>query len=123
MAASLGKMPTTSVRRLISRVRALERIGGVHLRPVLGGEVHVGEHIGLRRVHQLGELGQLRAELVGHAAPCCLRRRRVLLGEGGGDEGGNHALSALAGMGEGVAHEMHPAALPAGARAPGRRPP
>jgi len=36
------------------------------------------------------------------------------LGEGGGDEGGDDAPAALAGMGQRVAHEMHPATLPAG---------
>ena len=38
----------------------------------------------------------------------------VVLGEGGGDEGGDHPPAVLAGMGQGVAHEVHPAALPGG---------
>ena len=37
-----------------------------------------------------------------------------VLGEGGGDEGGDDAPSALSGMGQGIAHEVDPAALPGG---------
>ena len=36
------------------------------------------------------------------------------MGEGGGDEGGHHPPTVLAGMGQGVAGEVHPAALPGG---------
>ena len=101
-AASLEKMPTTSVRRLISPLR--RSIGlVVQLRPMCGGEAHVGEHVGFGFVHQRGDLAPLRA-----------RRRSVVLGEGGGDEGGNDAPAALARMGEGVAQEVNPAALPTG---------
>ena len=38
----------------------------------------------------------------------------VVLGEGGGDEGRDDAPAALAGMGQGVAHEVDAAALPGG---------
>ncbi len=46
---------------------------------------------------------------------CCLGRPGVVLGEGGGDEGGDDAAAALSGMGERVAHEVDAAALPGGA--------
>jgi len=37
---------------------------------------------------------------------------RLTLGKGGGDEGRDDTPARLAGMGEGDAHDMHPAALP-----------
>ena len=51
------------------------------------------------------------------SAPAPLRLGGVgmILGEGGGDEGRDDAPAAPAGMGERVAHEVHPAALPSGA--------
>lgn len=36
---------------------------------------------------------------------------RRLLGEGGGDEGGDDTAAALAGVGENVAHEVDPGAV------------
>ena len=59
-----------------------------------------------------GELGQLGAQLVGDLAPLRLGGVGAVLGEGGGDEGGNDAPAALAGMGERVADDVNPAALP-----------
>ena len=69
MAASLGKMPTTSVRRLISPLSRSIGLVRVQLGPVRRGEAHVGEHVGLGLVHEGGELGQLGAELIGDLAP------------------------------------------------------
>ena len=77
---------------------------------MLLGEGHVGEDVLLGLVHQSGELRHLGAELVGDAAPLLFRARGVGLGEGGGDEGGDDAAAALAGVGEGVPHEMDAAA-------------
>ena len=116
MAASLGKMPTTSVRRLISPLSALDRIGASAAWPdAARGKRHVGEHVGLGLVHQGGELRQLGAQLIGDLAPLRAGGLGVVLGEGGGDEGGDDAPAALAGMGERVAHEVDAAALPGGA--------
>jgi len=75
-------------------VQALERIGGVQLRPVLGGEGHIGEYILLGLVHEGGELRDLGAKLVGDAAPLLAGGLSRLLGEGGGDEGGDDAPTA-----------------------------
>ncbi len=36
----------------------------------------------------------------------------VVLGEGSGEEGGDHAAALLAGMGQHIAYEVHAAALP-----------
>ena len=112
MAASLGKMPTTSVRRLISPLSRSIGLVECSLVRCCGGKAHVGEHVGLGFIHQRGELGQLGAQLIGDLAPLLACRRGVVLGERGGDEGGDDAAAALAGMGEGIAHEVDPAALP-----------
>lgn len=68
----------------------------VQLCPVLLGEGHVGEHVRLGLVHKGGELRDLGAELVGHAAPLLPGSLGVVLGEGGGDEGRDDAPAALA---------------------------
>ena len=81
---------------------------------------HVGQHVGLRVVHDGGELGDLRADLVGDRAPLHARGFRRLLGEGGGNEGRDDPPPALAGMGEHVAHEVDAASLPGGAEDAGR---
>ena len=46
------------------------------------------------------------------SAPLGTGSVRRVLSEGGGDEGGYDASPALAAMGQGIAHEMHLAALP-----------
>ena len=70
MASSLGKMPTTSVRRLISPLT--RSIGLVECSAWCGapaGRAHVGEHVALGLIHQLGELLDPRAQLVGDLSP------------------------------------------------------
>ena len=121
MAASLGKIPTTLVRRLTSAWSRSIGFCGVQLLAVLPGEAHVGEDVVLGFVHENGQLGHLGPELVGDLAPLGLRAVGVLLGEGGGDEGGDDAPALLAGMGQQVAGEVHAAALPCGAEDPGHR--
>ena len=69
MAASLGKMPTTSVRRLISPLSRSSGLVECSLARCCCREGHVGQHVGLGLVHEAGELGQLRPELVGDRAP------------------------------------------------------
>ena len=93
-------------------VETLDRIRGVQLRPMRGGEAHIGERVGFGFVHQRREPRQLGAQLVVDLAPLCARGRRVVLSEGGGDESGNDAPAALAGMGERVAEEVNSAAPP-----------
>src|SRR3712207_8441603 len=43
----------------------VQRIRAVQLGPVLGRERHVGQHVGLALVHEGGELGPARREVVG----------------------------------------------------------
>ena len=71
-------------------------------------------------VHENCQLGHLGPELVGDLTPLDLRAVGVLLGESGGDEGGDDAPALAAGMGQQVAGEVHAAALPCGAEDPGR---
>ena len=78
-------------------------------------EAHVGENVVLGLVHEGGELRRLGPELVGDLAPLGARGLGVLLGEGGGDEGGDDAPALAAGTGQQIAHEVHAASLPGGA--------
>jgi len=59
----------------------------VPIKAMLLGKSHVGEHIVLGRVHDGGELGDLRPDLIGDGAPLQARSLGCLLSEGGGDEG------------------------------------
>ena len=65
---------------------------------------HVGQHIGLR-FEEAGKLGQLGGA---DRQPCATEPCRVgiVLGEGGGDKGGDDAPTALADMRWRVAHEV-----------------
>ena len=63
-------------------------------------EVHVGENVVLGLVHEGRELRCLGPELVGDLAPLGASGLGVLLGEGGGDEGGDDAPALVAGMGQ-----------------------
>lgn len=78
------------------------------MRRVIGIDTHraFGEVI-----HDGGELGHLLPDLVGDGAPLGTCGFRHLLGEGGGDEGGDDTAAALAGVGENVAHEVDPEAV------------
>ena len=54
MVASLGKMPTTSVRRLTSPLMRSKGLARVDLGPMLRGGSHIGEHVLLGLVGQRG---------------------------------------------------------------------
>jgi hypothetical protein len=71
---------------------------------VLLGEGHVGEDVLLGLVQERGELGQLGPDLVGDLAPPGAGGVGMILGERGGDEGRDDTPTALAGMGERIAH-------------------
>ena len=98
MASSLGKMPTTSVRRLISPLTRSSGLVECSLTRCWGCETHVGEDVVLGGLHQHRQLGDGRAELVGDLAPLHLGGVGGVLGEGGGDESRDDAAAALAGM-------------------------
>ena len=121
MAASLGKMPTTSVRRLISPFKRSIGLVECSLGRCRGREGHVSQHVGLDLIHERGELGDLGSELIGDLAPLGAGGLGILLGEGGCDEGGDDAAALASGMGQQVTHEMDAAALPGGMKDLGDR--
>lgn len=84
----------------------------MQLGAVLRWERHIGQHVWLGLIHEGGELWQFGTELVGDLAPLSPGRFGIVLGEGGGDEGGDDTPAALAGMRQDVAHEVHAAMLP-----------
>ena len=79
------------------------------------GEVRVGGQVGLGVQQQLGDGRELRAEHVGDHVDVVAGGVGGGLGEDGADGRGDHLRVALADPGQGVAHEVDPAPLPAGA--------
>ena len=77
-------------------------------------EAHIGEHVALSLIHQLGELLDPGLQLVGDLAPLGPGSLGIVLGEGGTDEGRDDAAALFAGMSQHVAHEVDAAALPCG---------
>jgi hypothetical protein len=110
MASLLGKMPTTSVRRLTSRFNRPDWVRRVQLGPGLG-KGHVGEHLLLGAVHDCCKLRYFRPDLVVRRANDSLDPSRFrltiallsacrfwrVLGKRRGNEGGHDAPSALSG--------------------------
>jgi len=68
----------------------------------------------LALVHQLGQFGPARSQLVGDAAPCLAGLGSVGLIEGLADRGSNDGVLAARDVGQGVAHPVDAAALPGG---------
>jgi hypothetical protein len=66
-------------------------------------------------VHELGQLFEARPELIGDVAPNLNGGFGIGLNEGLADSRRDDGMLALANMGQGIAHKMHAAALPAGA--------
>ena len=95
-------------------IQALDRICAVKLGPVLPGKGHVGKHVLLGAVHERGEFGHLRPDLIGDIAPLGACGLRCVLGKGRCDEGGDDTPSSLSCMGQGIAHEMNPGAVEKG---------
>src|ERR1700732_3920087 len=75
-------------------------------------EAHVCEDVAFGLIHQLGELLDPRAQLVGDLPPLGPGGFGIVLGEGGADEGRDDAAALLAGVSQHVAHEVDAAALP-----------
>ena len=72
-----------------------KHIGRAELRPVLLGEVHEGEDVGLGFIEQGCALWQAGAQLIGDMAVCFAGSGRRALSEGGGDEGRDDATADL----------------------------
>ena len=112
----VGKDADDFAASLDLAVEPLQRIGGVQLGAMLGGKAHVGQHIGLGFIHESGQLGHARPGLIGDVTPLLAGGGGIVLSEGGADPGGDDATLGLAGVGQGVAHEMDATALPGGAK-------
>ena len=63
-------------------VQSFDRVRGMELGRVLAREGHVGQHVVLTGVHEVGELGPAGAELLGDLAPCLTGMGAVGLVEG-----------------------------------------
>jgi hypothetical protein len=111
----LGKIPTTSVRRLTSRLSRSSGLVDQILRPVRVREVGEGGQVGLGLAQQLGDGRELPLEGVGDDFDLLADGVGGRLGEHGPDGRGDHLGVALVDLGQRVAHEVHPAALPGGA--------
>lgn len=98
MAFSFGKMPTTSVLRLISPLTRSNGIGGVQLGPVGRRDDYVGEDIYFDLIHQFGQFARLGTQLVGDLAPLGMGGGGGFLGKGGADEGGDDAVPHKRGL-------------------------
>ncbi len=112
MDASLGKIPTTSARRLTSLLTRSIGLVEVDLGSVLDGKVHVGEDVGLALVDEGREFRPFGAELVGGVPQRLAGGRAIGLHERLAQGGRHHALLGAADVGLGVAHPMHAAPLP-----------
>ena len=111
----VGEDPDDAGAALDLAVEALERVGGRDPGAMLGGERHVGEDVGLDGVHAPGDVGEAIAELIGDVAPLAAGRGRVVLGEGGVQEGAEDPAVLAPAAGEQGAGGMDAAVLPAGA--------
>ena len=101
-------------------VEPFEWVGAVYLGAMLGREAHVGQHISFGIVHQASELTDAWPGLISDLSP---------LLAGGPASSWAKAVPTQAetmrrrvsGMGQGIAHEVHTAALPGGAEHLGDR--
>src|SRR6185312_1077372 len=96
MAASLGKMPTTSVRRLISPLRRSSGLIEWIFGAMILWEAHEGEDVSLSVIRERGELRHFGRHLIRNLAPLLASRVRILLDEGRADEHGNNTTALAA---------------------------
>ena len=114
MAARLGKMPTTWVRRRSSVLSRPRGVVGPDIGPVVDREGRKGEQV-FRRVSQhVGGFVETAGQLGDD--PYVLGPDAVVVGllEDGAHHGGHHALGRPRHPGQQVPGEIHSAALPRG---------
>jgi hypothetical protein len=95
-------------------IEPFQRIGAVDLRTMGLWEAHERQDLGFRFIHQPGELGELRAQLIGDGTPLRDRGFLSILGKDGVDHREHHLPLTFAGVRERIADEVHAAALPGG---------
>src|SRR5436190_832726 len=108
----IGKDANDICAALDFPIQSLERIDGMDLHPVILGEAHERKYVGFRLVHERGEFRHLGTQLIGNLTPLHPSRIRILLDEGGADEGSDNTPAIAASMGEHIAHKVYAAALP-----------
>ena len=113
MLASLGKIPTTSARRLTSLFNLSNGFVECNFVAVLGRQARVGQHIVFTLVHQGSEFGPAPAQLIGDMAPSLVRGIRVGSQESLADRRGDHGVLDLGDIRQGVSDPMNSTALPA----------
>ena len=106
IASSLGKMATTSVRRLISPLSRSSGLMEWIFGAVIFREAHDSEYVDLGLVHEC-QLWHLRRQLVGDLAPLPAGGIGVVLNKGGADEGCDDTTALATGIGKRVAHEVN----------------
>ena len=83
----------------------------MELGAVLGREGHIGQDVMLAVVHQGGELGPTRPQLIGDMPPGLRRRLGIGLQESLADRGGDHCVLAFRHVRQGISHPMNPGAV------------
>ena len=90
----------------------VDHIRAVQLGAVLAREGHIGQDVMLAGVHQVGELGPARAQLLGDLAPGLAGMGAIGLIEGLADRGRDDGVLAARDMGQRVAHPVNATPLP-----------
>ena len=88
MVASFGKMPNDIGSTFDLGVEALQWVRAVDLHPMRLREGHEREYIRFRFVHQVGELRELRSQLIGHCSPLRNCSLLAILSKHGTRDGG-----------------------------------
>src|SRR3954451_15648885 len=109
--ASSGKMPTTSMRRPISRLKRSSGFVDLSLGQCSAGGVE-REHVVFGVLEHGGDLRQAALELADRLAQPLARLSAIGGGEQRSDQGAQRVMLVLADMAAQVAQEVHRAALP-----------
>ena len=78
---------------------------------MLGWKLHVGQHVGLRLIHEYRQLGNTRAGMVGNLTPLLAGGVGIVLSECGADPRRDNSPLGLTSIGQGVAHEVNSGAV------------
>ena len=114
-AAGLGKIPTTSVRRFTSRLsRSRGLVLQIFCQWAWGKSANAVRSV-LASSSSCATAGNWPARVSATTSTCALAAVAGGLREDRADRRGDHLGVAFADLGQGVAHEVDPAALPAGA--------
>src|SRR3954451_9417117 len=109
-AGSFGKMPTTSARRLISRLsRSSGFVDAIWAQCSRGKAMYTSTSS--REAHELGKLGEAFTQRIGDLSPLGMGRFGCVLGEDRFQQGYDRWALLRLHARQRIAHPMHPAAL------------